>query len=472
MRIIQICWILSKYTVFYGFTSARRQNFGRRLKIAFEELGLTFIKIGQILSMRYDLLSRKDCESLQELLDRVKPIEFNNIVEIIKKEYGRPWREVFRVLEAVPLGSASVSQVHKAVLPDGSVVAVKVKRPGVDDKFLEDIKILKILSRVAALFSPTLRHVQITELVGQFESWIRQDLNFVLEAKNMRRIREQYDFGAVNFRSDLGKGVFMAPHENLCTENVVVMDFVDGIPMSRKDEILANPDYDIEKSLKTYINAAMRNWFRDDIPTYLFQGDPHLSNVMALPHGDVANIDCGLVSELSRKEIEMCKSLIIAVYLRDIERTVRIATQMTGVSYGKYAATLKPDLEIYLEQSQNEGLGFWFMEFTKIMIKHRIKFPLFLTTFGRTNLVLDGLARTYLPEQTTLDIVGVELKRQAIKETIKNITNGDWLRLAYALSREAGRTPEMIVSFLENPLAALSRIAAAVKTPFDGTQQK
>jgi ubiquinone biosynthesis protein len=279
----------------------------------------------------------------------------------------------------------------------------------------------------------------------------------------MRRIQEQYSFGKTKFRHDLGKGLFIAPFENLCTENIIVMDFIDGIPLSRKEEILNNPDYDIEKSLKTYIGAAMRNWFRDDIETYLFQADPHLSNVLALPHGDAANIDCGLVSELTKKEAGICRELIIAVYMPDIDKTINVATKMTGVSYEKYAAILKPDLEQYLKKAQGEGFGFWFMEFARIMVNNRIKFPLFLTTFGRTNLVLDGLMATYIPEQTTLDIVGEELRRQAIKETLKNFTEINWLKMVYSISEKAKETPELVTNFINDPLGMISKVAAEFK---------
>lgn len=464
MRFLQICWVLCKYLVFYRVTIHRKEILGRRLKLAFGELGLTFIKIGQILSMRYDLLSRKDCQALQELLDNVNPIAFEDILKIIEKEYGKQWHEVFAVLYSEPLGSASVSQVHKAELFDGTKVAVKVKRPEVDNKFLSDIKILKKLASIASFVSPTLHHIQIRDLVSYFENWIKQDLNFPLETKNMRRIKEQYNFGETNFRYDLGKGFFIAPFENLCTENIVVMDFIDGIPMSRINEILSNPDYDIEKSLKTYMSAAMRNWFRDDIETYLFQADPHLSNILALPHGDAANIDCGLVSELTKKEASLCRELIIAVYMQDINKTIKIATKMTGVSYEKYASILKPDLEQYLKKAQGEGFGFWFMEFVRIMIKHRIKFPLFLTTFGRTNLVLDGLMAAYIPEQTTLDIVGEELKRQAVKETLKNLTEINWLKMFYTISEKAKQSPELIANFINDPVRIISKVASELKS--------
>lgn len=463
MRFLQICQILLKYTVFYKFTKYRKEIFGKRLRLAFGELGLTFIKIGQILSMRYDLLSYEDCKELQQLLDNVNPIPFEGIVKIVETEYGKPWHEVFAMLYSEPLGSASVSQVHKAELFDGTKVAVKVKRPGVDDKFLADIKILKRLALFASFLSSTLRRIQIKELVGYFESWLKQDLDFVLEAKSIKEIKEQYNFGATNFRHDLGKGIFIAPFENLCTSNVIVMDFIDGIPMSRKEEILANPDYDIEKSIKTYVSAALRNWFRNDISTHLFQADPHLSNILALPNGDAANIDCGLICRLSKKEIQLSKDLIIAVYLQDTERVIKIATDMTGVSYKKYAPIIRPDIEDYLQRTREEGFGFWFLEFAKLMVKNKIKFPLYLTTFGRTNLVLDGLVNTYMPEKTTLDILGEELRREAIKETFKNIADIDWLRVVYSVSEKAKQTPELISKLMDNPLGLISEIAKAAK---------
>jgi ubiquinone biosynthesis protein len=467
LRALEISRVGAKYLVFYKLTSLRHEGLGVRLRRSCEELGLAFVKIGQILSMRYDILSREDCDALQGLLDNVNPIPIETIFAIVEHEYGRPWRDVFASFDEAPLGSASVSQVHKATLHDGSVAAVKIKRPEADKEFSSDIKILKALARIGVFFSPTLRYIQVRDLVDYFESWTRQDLDFRLEAKNMRRIKEQYQFGATNFRNDLGRGVFIAPFEDLCTENIVVMDFVDGIPMSQKEEILKRADYDIEKSIKTYVSAALRNWFRDDITTYLFQADPHLSNILALPHGDAANIDCGLIFELSMKEITITKELVIAVYMQDIERTVRIAVQMTGVNYKKYAPILRPDIEEYLSKTSGEGLGFWFIEFARIMVKNRIKFPLFLTTFGRTNVILDGLAKTYMPEQNTLDICGGELKRQAMKEMINNVTDGDWLGVAYALSEKIKKSPELVTGlidrYFDDPLQAVRDFRDAMR---------
>ncbi len=467
-RSFEISGVVLKYFLFYKLTASRKERIGRRMKRACEELGLAFVKIGQILSMRYDLLSQEDCGALQELLDNVNPIPVEMIFKIIEAEYGVPWRMIFLEFDKLPLGSASVSQVHRARIHDGSVMAVKIKRPGADDKFSSDIKILKVLACVAGFLSPTLRRIRVRELAEYFEQWIRQDLDFPREVRNMRRLKEQYEFSEKNFRPDLGKGMFPAPREDFCTENIIVMDFIDGIPMSQREAILANPEYDIKKSVKTYVNAAMRNWFRDDIETYIFQADPHLSNVLALPHGDAANVDCGLICELSKKEIALTKGLIVAVYIKDIERVVRIATEMTEVNYERYGPILRPDLEAYLARTSDEGIGFWFLEFTRVMIKNRMKFPLFLTSFGRTNVILDGLAHTYLPDETTIDILGEELKRQIIREMFKNLTNGDWLGTMYALTEKLNKSPELMTGlinrYFEDPLQMVRDVRGAMQT--------
>jgi len=155
------------------------------------------------------------------------------------------------------------------------------------------------------------------------------------------------------------------------------------------------------------------------------------------------------------------------VYMQDLERMVRVATRMTGADYKKYAPILRPQLEEYLARTRDEGLGFWFIEFARILVKNRIKFPLFLTTFGRTNVILDGLARTYIPEQNTLDICGGELRRQAIKEMINNVTGGDWMRVAYAVSEKVKKSPELVTDlidrYFEDPLQAVRDFRDAVR---------
>jgi len=462
MRFLKICWILSKYTLLYRLSSHSQDNFGKRLKLACEELGITFIKIGQILSMRYDVLSKQNCAELQGLLDNVRPIPYIEVIKIIETEYQKPYQSIFKIFYQEPLGSASVSQVHRAELLNGSIVAVKIKRPNVNHQFLNDIAILKTLARVCQSFSVTLRNIQVRKLVDSFEAWIKQDMDFVGEVRNIKKITEQYSFASAGFRSDLGKALFPSTFDELCTPNIIVMDFIDGIPMNRKAEILANPNYDIEKSISSYVNAAMRNWFREDTQAYYFQADPHLSNILALPNGDAATIDFGLISELSKKEARICQDLMIAVYLKDIKQVMKFVSSMIGIDQAR-CEIMRPDLERYLEQTQHEGLGFWFLEVIRIVVKYRFKFPLFLATFGRTNLLLDGVIHEYMPAKTTLDLFGEELRRLAFREAWKNVLEADWLKLTYAVSQKIKEGPNIIGEFLDNPLGLVSQIVQTIK---------
>ena len=463
MRFFRILWILSKFTIFHKLTAYRRDSFGQRLKLAFEELGVTFIKIGQILSMRYDLLSDEDCQALQQLLDNVRPIPYPQILEMVEKEYGKPLSEIFKKFDEMPLGSASVSQVHKAELFDGSIVAVKIKRPDVAGTFAADIRVLKSLAWIAERFSSYLRLVGIVELVGYFEGWIKQDLDFAGEVRNINTIRQQYQFAETVYRADLGKQVYPEPKQGLCTAKIIVMDYINGIPMSRKEQILADKNYDIEKTIKTYATGNLRNWFGQDKPYYSFQADPHLSNILALPDGDVASIDYGLISSLNRAQALESRELAIAIYLKDVPKIIKIVATMTGGNYKKYLSALRPDIEDYLQRTDKEGFGFWFLDLAKVLVKHRIKFPRYLITFGRASIVLDGLIKTYLPEKTTLEIVGDELRRQALRETINNIAETDWVRLSYVLSKKIKQSPKIIEDFIDNPLGIISEISRAVK---------
>lgn len=462
MRFIQICWILTKYLVLYKFTRHRRDIFGMRLKIAFEELGITFIKIGQILSMRYDLLARPDAQALQALLDKVKPIPLAEIYRILEAEYKTPWQNIFRRFENQPLGSASVSQVHKAELFDGSVVAVKIKRPNVDSKFAADIRVMKFLAATAERFSRVLRNIQVRGLVDYFEAWIKQDLDFRREVQSIKKVKEQYKFAQEKFRADLGTGIIPAVFEGFCTDNIVVMEFIDGIPLSNKQEVLSRQEYDVEKSIKSFVNAAMRNWFREDTSVYYFQADPHLSNILALPGGSAASIDFGLIAELSRKEADICADLIIAVYLKDLSQSMKVIAQMLGQTPER-CEVMRPDIARYLEQTSNEGFGFWFLEVAKICNRHGLKFPLYMTTFGRTNLLIDGMIHEYLPDHTTVDLLGEELQRQAVKVMWRNVVDADWMKLSYVVSRKINEGPGIVSEFLDNPLGMVSKIINAAK---------
>jgi predicted unusual protein kinase regulating ubiquinone biosynthesis (AarF/ABC1/UbiB family) len=240
------------------------------------------------------------------------------------------------------------------------------------------------------------------------------------------------------------------------------MDFIEGIPLSRKQELLHNEKYDVKKSVKSYVVSAIRNWLIVDSDFY-FQADPHFSNILALPNGDAAAVDYGLISVMTKREVQLTTDLVIAVYLRDLDQTIRIMAEMTGVEYDQCYSRVRNDFEHFLDEAQQRGFGFWFLDFAKIMVKNKLKYPEFLITFGRAACLLDGLVHEYLPGQTTLDILGDEFRRAVFHRTFKNVFKANWLRVLYSLGKKINESPRLIENFVEHPLTLISELAKAVK---------
>ncbi len=450
MRFLEISYVLSKHLVFHRVTQHKEKCFGERFKYVCEELGLTFMKIGQVLSMRYDLLSETDRKPLRVLLDHTNVLPFDQITGILAREYGKSHTAVFNTFNRKPLGSASVSQVHKATLRDGRIVAVKIKRPAVDRYVRTDVRIIKKIVWVAMRFSSTLRNFQALEFVVLFERWMEQDTDFRLEAKNIRKIRDQSLTESAREQHAIE---CMDTIPELCTDNVIVMDFIDGIPVSRTDDCRSCEGYDVEKSVRAYVNTSVRSWFRDDLEEHLFQADPHFSNIIALPGGRVANIDCGLVSSLTKKEMRVCKDLLLAIFLKDASRIARIATEFGGVDYATYRAALESDIEVYLEKTDDEGLGYWFFEFTKILAKHKLRYPYYLITLGRANLILDGLVEAYIPGHKTLDLLGGQLREHALKEFMRYMEPSELIRTGYRFFQSMRTSSGAFESFVRRMCA-------------------
>ncbi len=460
MRFFQICFVLSKHLIFYQLTSQRDKEFGERLRISCEILGITFIKFGQGLSMRYDLLPESVCEELQKLLDKANVIPYEVIRDILEKEYKGPHTRIFKEFSREPLGSASVSQVHKAVLHDGRVVAVKIKRPLVDKYLRSDIAILKGMVLFGMIFSKLLRDFRAYEVVTYFDKWIQQDTDFLQEAKNIVAIRKQEE-SSNTIESE--KMVCMDIVPEFSSKIVIVMDFIDGIPMNHRKEADQNKAYDVEKSIKAYMNASIRTWFREDLSEFYFQADPHLSNILALPGGRAANIDCGLVCHLSKKEALIFKKMIIAIYLKDVKAIVKIAASWGNLDVDDLQKRMEKDMKKYFDKTDEEGIGFWFFELTKIFIKYKIRYPSYLITLGRANTVMDGLITTNIPDYSMIDILGDELRTQTVKRIKKELQGPHLLRIGNVFLTKMKDSLDETDSMLR----AISDVSKALSGEFD-----
>lgn len=269
---------------------ARRRSgkavFGEALTALFESLGPTFIKIGQILSSRPDLVSPETGLSLRKLQDRVGPFDASLIPEILRDAFGAPMESVFESFQMRPVSSASVAQVHRARLETGEEVAVKIRRPGIMELVEDD---LRILSSLAGMIErvPVMRILPLRSIVDQFGSAIEKQLDFRLEAWHNRRFRR-------NFKE---QGRIMIPRlfESLCTDSVLTMEYFDDLT---RTENLALSAEDTQQAVRVGLQALYKMIFVDGF----VHGDMHPGNVFFQKGPRFVMLDLGLVADLKGKD--------------------------------------------------------------------------------------------------------------------------------------------------------------------------
>ncbi|MEV5343098.1 AarF/UbiB family protein [Streptomyces sp. NPDC052676] len=263
----------------------RHQQLARELREALQAGGTTFVKLGQLMSTRRDLLPEPYLTELSRLQDRVPPAPWPQVEAVLLESLGAPPQEVFAEFDREPLAAASVAQVHAAVLRDGTRVIVKVRRPGVDRLVERDLDIVGRLARTLEQRTGWGRSLGLTELAHGFAAALREELDFRVEARNLTVVRR-----AAEERRD-GSVVLPAVHEELSTERTLVMSRIDGVPLGR-----ARPDSPEHgaKLARTLLTALLDQIMYDGV----FHADPHPGNILLLPDGSPALLDFGSVGRL------------------------------------------------------------------------------------------------------------------------------------------------------------------------------
>jgi ubiquinone biosynthesis protein len=292
-RALTIVLLLGKHTlrwwlgwvalvVTFAGRDRRRAWFGQVVLDLFRELGATFIKVGQIMSTRPDLIPEHIWRALQHLQDDVGPFPFDEAVRTVEQDFGRPVSELFAELAPVPIASASVAQVHKARLPDGRLVAVKVRRPNVIELCTFDLAVMRAAARLLETI-PSIRNLAAVAIVEEFGRAIFAQLDFAIEARNNRRFRE-------NFRGNPAV-LFPALVDGLCSGRVLTMSFVEGTKILDA----RGTRFDHKRIARLGLQVLLQMVFEDGF----VHADLHPGNIFITPDEKIALVDLGLVGELT-----------------------------------------------------------------------------------------------------------------------------------------------------------------------------
>jgi ubiquinone biosynthesis protein len=361
----------------------------RRFRRALEDLGPTFVKFGQVMSTRPDLIPADVIEELTRLQEHVRPFPYEHALEMIQRELGRPASELFAVFDPQPIASASLSQVHKAISHDGRTLAVKIRRPRAPREIERDLSLMTELALLIHNHVPEADLFDPVGLVNHFARTVRREMNFSREG---RTIEEFARF----FRND---ATLVVPkvHWDLTAEAVLTMDFVEGC---RIDDRAALGTQGIQSPFLA-ANGA-RIFMKMAFEIGVFHGDPHPGNIRVLPDGTICLLDFGMVGSLDDEKRELLVDLLMAVQRHDVGRTVELVLALGQPFRPVDTPLLRADVRDFIENYYGVPLeqlrvGRMLTDFAGVMLHHGIRCPADLMLLIRCLVTLEGVGRDLDP---------------------------------------------------------------------------
>ena len=441
-RLREITAVLRKHHITRGVTP-------EKLRAILEELGPTYVKLGQIMSLHSDVLPQRYCDELMKLTSEVTPMPFSEVEEVINRSYREDWRNIFASIEHNTLGSASIAQVHKARLLDGRDVIVKVERKGIYDTMARDIGLLK---RAVGILPPIggLKNVVDLEMVlDELWSTAQEEMDFLKEAANMEEFA----------RNNQGINYIRCPklYHEYTTSRVLVMEYIGGCPVDDKNKLLAE-GYDLgeigRKLVNNYIKQVMEDGF--------FHADPHPGNVKVMD-GKIVWIDMGMMGRLTYRDRNLMATAVRAIAVGDIavlESTILELGDVQGkIDSGKLYGELRDLMDRYGNASMGsiDAVEF-FKDVMEIMKGNDIRLPHGMTMLERGLTQMQGVLLNISPDINMAEIAAGRLREEMLQ-------NFDWKKEAGKTGRRiyeaAGRTldiPPLVKIALEEYLKGQARI--------------
>jgi ubiquinone biosynthesis protein len=393
----------------------RNLAFARSLRRTLEEAGVTFVKLGQLMSTREDLLPPEFIEELSSLQDKVPPVSWPLMSDLITAELGASVGEVFAEFDHQPLAAASIGQVHRARLRSGEHVVVKVQRPGIIPVVERDLDIVLRAARSLERRLEWARDLGTVDLAHGFATALREELDFRVEARNLTAITAS---SARHRPADQVRLPRLFPE--FTTQRILVMELLDGVPLGRSDALIAERGIDRAELARTLLNCLLREMMVDGV----FHADPHPGNILLLTDGKPALLDFGSVGHLDSELQGSLQSLLLALDRRDAAALRDALLEVTDPSSAVDVQAMERSLGRFMARHLNPGLtpdAEAFGEMFRILSFHGVSVPPEIGAVFRTLATLQGTLAQLAPE---FDIVN-ESQRFAEREVTAQLTQVD-----------------------------------------------
>ncbi|TMU83642.1 AarF/ABC1/UbiB kinase family protein [Bacillus sp. BHET2] len=421
------------------------ERMGKEFKETLFELNGVLIKVGQLLSIREDLLPKGFITQIQDLVDHVPPSPWENINEVLEREWGHPVSSKVQAIDQEAVASASIGEVYKATLPDGTQAAIKVQRPEIPSLVKTDFRSLAIIIWFARNFAPVPKgFIDFKMLYKELKQVIEQELDFSKEMNTALSFKQR-------FKDDPNVKI-PAMYPELCTDKVLVMEWVDGVRLNDRSAI-ESYGLDGQKLAQRLFRLFLPQWLEPGI----FHADPHAGNILLQPDGTFVLLDYGMVGEISKRDSAHFQELLEGVLLKNFrkaaESLAHLGFLLPDASPKTIEAVLKEFVTLDMEQFKEMDLISVKKEINDMVKSLPVQVPTRFIFLGRSFATIEGLVHTLSPGEETLDVV-----KPAFLDWVKDSNTNKWeLLMKWVSAQPLFQTVQKVRQLLDFPEKSLEQ---------------
>ena len=406
-----------------------------------KNMGPTYIKLGQLLSTRPDLIPEPYMKALEALQDDVEEIPYSEVQKIVEEEIGQRISKAFESFEVQPLASASIGQVHLAILRSGKKVAVKIQRPGVRKNFTEDLDTLKELSDVAVKHSKTAKKYAVDEILDELRFILLNELDYVKEAENLIALGEN--------TKKYPKIVIPQPVEGYSTSKILTMDYIDGQKITS-----ISPISRIETNYKPLVDELVAAYLKQIIFDGFAHADPHPGNVHLTTDNKIALMDLGMVAKFGPDLREHILKLLIAISKYNGEETANVLLKMSEYDKNADLVGFRKEINRLVLDSQNKTAkdlqtGRLLIQMNKVAAEKSIKLPVELNILGKILMNMDQIVAVLTPDYDLQRAIERNVEKLMQKKMLQELKPDNFFAQALEAKKLTEKLPERLNTITE-----------------------
>ncbi|MBQ7148450.1 MAG: AarF/ABC1/UbiB kinase family protein [Pseudobutyrivibrio sp.] len=452
LRFNEIKAVLKKHQLGRGINPVK-------LREILEDLGPTYVKLGQIMSLHSDILPRSYCDELLNLTSDVAPMPFEVVISVIEESLGEDYTTLFKSIEETPIGSASIAQVHRARLLNGEPVVIKVQRPGVYETMSRDITLLHKVVRRMPSIAGIKSMVDLDMILDEMWAVAQQELNFITESSNILEFTE--------YNKDVVYIYIPKFYKEYTTDKVLVMEYIDGQAINDR-QLLESRGYDTEEIGKKLVNNFIKQVMEDGF----FHADPHPGN-LRIREGKIVWFDMGMMGRLTERQRRIMIRGVEAIALKDINMLEGAVYDLCDTKGKVNRKRLYEDLRNFLNKYGSMSMGNvkvpeTLMDLVDIMKKNNLVMPQGVSMLARAFAHIEGLLASISPDINMIDIAIDRMQEAFIHEFNIKKELGSFARKMYRSTNKGVELPSLMADALRDYLngEAKTNLTMQISGPF------